>query len=79
MPAISWRVCQFWRRSSWERCSSTEGLPALSKCFSKRPSVRAKLMKSNVVPSGLLVQSSFVAGLPWSESRSESLVPRRGS
>jgi len=46
IPASSCKVCQLSRRSCLARISVSLGLPSLSKCLEKRPSVRAKRMKS---------------------------------
>ena len=46
IPASSCNVRQFSRRSCLALSSVSLGLPSLSKCLAKRPSVRAKRMKS---------------------------------
>src|SRR5438477_19009 len=57
-----------------------EGLPSLSKCLAKRPSLRAKSMKlTSSLVFGFTYQSSLTAGLPWSDMRSLMVLPLRGS
>ena len=41
------------------------GVPSGPKCGAKRPSDRAKARKSRTEPSGVLAQSSLIAGLPY--------------
>src|SRR5262245_49338745 len=79
-PANSCSTCQFSSRSCLAQSSVSDGLPSLSKCLAKRPSLRAKSM--NVTSSfvfGFLNQSSFTAGLPCSDSRDLIVSPLRGS
>ena len=45
-PASSCSKCQFSSRSCLAASSVADGLPSLSKCLTKRPSLRAKSMKS---------------------------------
>src|SRR5690606_32412162 len=49
-PASSCNSCQKRRRISPALMISSEGLPSLSKCLAKRPSVRAQWAKSNFSP-----------------------------
>src|SRR4051794_20398635 len=65
-PANSWSRCQFSSRSCFAQSSNSDGLPSLSKCLEKRPSLRAKSMKlTSSLVLGFLNQSSLTAGLPW--------------
>jgi len=50
IPARSCNKCQFSSRSCWVDSNTAEGLPSLSKCLAKRPSVRAKYTKSICSP-----------------------------
>src|SRR5439155_20086299 len=65
IPASSCSRCQFSRRSCLASSSNLDGLPSLSKCLAKRPSLRAKSMKlTSSLVLGFLNQSSLPAGLP---------------
>jgi hypothetical protein len=55
------------------------GEPSVPKCGANRPSDRANVRKSIGAPSGPVAQSARSAGLPWSDSRSAIVAPRRGS
>src|SRR5262249_26357656 len=64
-PANSCSSRQFSSRSCLACSSVSDGLPSLSKCLAKRPSLRAKSMNETSSPVlGFLYQSSFTAGLP---------------
>src|SRR5262249_24617306 len=79
-PASSCSRRQFSSRSCLAWRSVCDGLPSLSKCLAKRPSLRAKSMKvTSWFVFGWTYQSPFMFGLPIRLSRDFTVSPARGS
>src|SRR5262245_55955907 len=79
-PASSCKSRQFSSRSCLAYSSVFDGRPSLSKCFTNRPSLRAKSMNvTSCFVLGSTNQSSFTFGLPCNDSRFLTVSPCRGS